>query len=792
MGDMASPPAPDEVNGRNTLPGRETPALRCVHIHIEGVVQGVGFRPHVYRLASELCLAGYVRNTSHNVQVMVQGEPGKIHDFIRRLSAEAPPLSHIHSVIVEDAPCVDAVGFEIRDSILVEGQSQLVSPDAATCPDCLAEVLDRNDRRYRYPFTNCTNCGPRFTIITAMPYDRPNTTMASFEMCPECLAEYRNPADRRFHAQPNACPVCGPSLLLADSAGTEVACVPDQITRTAELLNDGHIVAMKGLGGFLLTCDATNPNVVRTLRVRKRRPSKPFAVMVRDIETARLHCDLTPAEESLLLSPAAPIVLARWKDTSTVCSDVAPGLLYLGIMLPYTPLHHILLRECGGPLVMTSGNLSEEPIAADNAEALERLGDIADYFLFHNRPIHSRYDDSVAMVAGGGPSMIRRARGYAPYPIHLPFESPPVLAVGPHMKNTFCLAEGHRAFVSQHIGDLDSVETLDHFEATIALYRSLFHINPTLIAHDMHPDYVSTAYARRMAEKGLNTYAVQHHHAHVVSCMVENEVLEPVIGVSFDGSGLGTDGHIWGGEFLVCDASASRRAAHLEYLPLPGGDAAIMRPYRIAAAYVATLLGEERLLDVGALSDVLTGDERRALLRQLETGFNTPLTSSMGRLFDAVAALAGVRGAIDYDGQAAIELEMQAHRYAGAEASGRYCFGIERADDAHLVKMAPVLDAILRDMTAGTPVPLIAASLHEAVAEMTVNMCSLIAEDTGIRTVALSGGVFQNRILLETIPARLTEAGFQVLRHVHMPSNDGCVSLGQATIAAAANSSLRL
>jgi hydrogenase maturation protein HypF len=390
------------------------------------------------------------------------------------------------------------------------------------------------------------------------------------------------------------------------------------------------------------------------------------------------------------------------------------------------------------------------------------------------------------MVAGGAPTIIRRARGYAPYPIHLSFESPPVLAVGPQMKNTFCLAEGHRAFVSQHIGDLDSVESLDHFEATIALYRSLFHINPTLVAHDLHPDYVSTTYAHRLAAEGLNARAVQHHHAHIVSCMVENQASGPVIGVAFDGSGFGTDEHIWGGEFLVCDASSSRRAAHLEYLPLPGGDAAILRPYRIAAAYVATLLVEERLRQSRALTGAFADDELRALLRQLATGFNTPLTSSMGRLFDAVAALAGVRTAIDYDGQAAIELEMQAHRHTGPGVSDRYRFGIDPTTEGWLVRIAPVLDAVLRDLADGAPVPLVAASLHEAVADMTVDLCRLISRDTGLETVALSGGVFQNRLLLEMIPARLTQAGFRVLRHVQLPSNDGCVSLGQAAIATAA------
>ena len=785
MGGMAAQPARDQVNAQLSWVAHEKPGYRCALVRVEGVVQGVGFRPYVYRLASTLNLTGYVRNTSQNVTIVVCGTTDAVGEFIGRLPAEAPPLAHILQVSVEDVPSCNATRFEILESVFDEGRGQLVSPDVATCRACVDELLDNTDRRYRYPFTNCTNCGPRFTIIKAMPYDRPNTTMSSFPMCPACGAEYMNPADRRFHAQPNACHVCGPSVSLLDRDGNEMPDA-DAISRTAALLDEGSIVALKGLGGFLLACDATTPKIVQRLRARKRRPSKPFAVMVRDIETARQHCDLTPAEESLLLSPSAPIVLARWKKESTVCTDVAPELLFLGIMLPYTPLHHLLVRACNRPLVMTSGNLSEEPIAAETGEALKRLHDIADYFLSHNRPIHSRYDDSVVMVAGGQTHMLRRARGYAPYPIELTFDSPAVLAVGPQTKNTFCLAERHRAFVSQHIGDLDSVETLDHLEDTVHLYRNLFGIVPEVIAHDLHPDYASTSLAQRFASSPQAIRGVQHHHAHIVSCMVENAVDEPVIGIAFDGSGLGSDGHIWGGEFLVCDATYSRRAGHLEYLPLPGGDAATLRPYRIAAAYVTKLLGEHRLRQCRHLADVLHDDEWRVLVRQIETGFNTPLNSSMGRLFDAVAALAGVRSTIDYDGQAAIELEMQAHQYQGPWGAHRYTFGIEHVDGLHVVRVAPVLDGVLRDIVEGVAAPTIAASFHEAVVKMAVDMATLISRDTGIRTVALSGGVFQNRILIEMTPELLRRAGFRVLTHTLLPSNDGCVSLGQAAIAARA------
>ena len=490
----------------------------CLSIRVRGIVQGVGFRPFVYRLARDAGLSGWVRNTSEGVHIEVDGPRQSTGAFLRELRENAPPLSHIEEVKTEELPRRGFVQFEIRDSLFEEGKSQLVSPDVATCPDCLQELLDTTDRRHRYPFTNCTNCGPRFTIITDMPYDRPNTTMKSFTMCPTCQAEYDDPLDRRFHAQPNACPSCGPSLKLLDANGAPVECV-DPLARTSTLLKEGSIVAVKGLGGFLLACDATSSQAATLLRDRKQRPAKPFAVMVKDLEVAAQHCNFSQQEASLLASPAAPIVLVRWKNSSTICHEVAPGLLYLGLMLPYTPLHHVLLRDCDVPLIMTSGNLSEEPIAADNDEALRRLADIADYFLVHNRPIHSRYDDSVAMIVDESIQMLRRARGYAPSPVELPYESPRVLATGAQTKNTFCFTKGHHAFVSQHIGDLDSVETLDHFETTVRLYTSLFRAEPELVAHDFHPDYLSTRYAREMAERGLKACAVQHHHAHIAACM---------------------------------------------------------------------------------------------------------------------------------------------------------------------------------------------------------------------------------------------------------------------------------
>ncbi|MCK9358014.1 MAG: carbamoyltransferase HypF [Dehalococcoidia bacterium] len=758
------------------------PHWRCARIHVTGVVQGVGFRPFVYRLAGEHDIAGWVRNTAADVEIHAEGRGENVAAFLDALKTKAPPLARIIRIDAHDCAAEGQPGFRIRGSTSDPTKGQLVSPDVATCPDCLREVFDPADRRYRYPFTNCTNCGPRFTIITDMPYDRPSTTMSSFTMCPECRREYDDPTDRRFHAQPNACPVCGPRLRLLDAGGREVSCA-DPLAETAALLRQGSIIAIKGLGGFLLACDATSASAVAKLRSRKRRPSRPFAVMVRGLDEAESHCVLSDRERELLSSTPAPIVLARSRPGSTVCEGVAPGLLFLGLQLPYTPLHHILLRDCGLPLVMTSGNLTDEPICADNDEAVARLAGIATYFLVHDRPIHSRYDDSVTMVVDDSTCVLRRARGIAPQPVELPFDLKPVLAVGPQMKNTFCLAKGRLAFVSQHIGDLDSVETLDHFEATIGLYRHLFRIEPELVAHDLHPDYASTAFARDLAGRGLSSRAVQHHHAHIASCIVENGLDERVIGIAFDGSGFGTDGRIWGGEFLLCDTASFVRAGHLEYLPLPGGDAAVMRPCRTAAGYLLHLFGEDAPARSAPLAEWLSAAEMDSIVRQVAAGLNTPLCSSMGRLFDAVAALTGVRGTIDYEGQAAIELEMQAHRCEGP-AKDRYSFPLARSGDGYTVQLSDVLSAIVRDVAARVAVPIIAAAFHEAVARVALEMCRLLSNDSGLRTVALSGGVFQNRILVSRTASLLRADGFRVLLHRSLPANDGCVSLGQAVIAA--------
>jgi len=768
---------------------KDAPLL--AHIDVRGIVQGVGFRPFVYGLATKHNLKGWVCNTSEGVKIEVEGEAQAIRQFQLELKTKAPPLAHIENIAITYHPPTGYKGFEIRHSIAEEGKYQLISPDIATCKACLSEVLSPDNRRYRYPFTNCTNCGPRFTIIKDMPYDRPKTTMRHFQMCPQCQAEYNNPLDRRFHAQPNACPKCGPRVELVDAQGKIVAS-PDPIASTSQLLKKGKIIAIKGLGGFLLACDASNKTAVRTLRQRKNRPFKPLAIMVTDIDEAKRHCYVSPEEEKLLSSPQSPIVLMRWKGNSPVSREVAPNLEYLGVMLPYTPLHHILLRDSQLPLVMTSGNLSEEPIAKDNDEALRRLSGIADYFLMHNRDIYSRYDDSVAIVERGTSQLVRRARSYAPYPIHLKFKTKQVLGCGAQMKNTFCLTRDNYAFLSQHIGDLENIETLEYFDNTISLYKRLFRIEPEIIAHDLHPDYLSTRYARELGSSGVKLIPVQHHHAHIASCMADNGLDTPVIGVAFDGTGLGSDGHIWGGEFMVADYQSFNRVAHLEYLPLPGGDAAIKRPYRIAISYLLTLLGENALNTIIAKAakqsqshfmKKVSKVEIQIIKRQIERGLNSPLTSSMGRLFDAISAMIGIRGEIDYEGQAAVELEMIAYKGNHTNSKENYPYHIVEDNGIRIVKLGDLLSAIVEDLGQNVPQGRISIRFHNTIAQMTNAMCQLMANETGIKQVALSGGVFQNRLLLTKTVSLLENSGFQVFTHRQVPCNDGGISLGQAVIA---------
>jgi hydrogenase maturation protein HypF len=763
----------------------ETETMKAMRINVRGVVQGVGFRPFVYRLAQEHSLVGWVRNTSGNVEIEVEGKEESIEGFLAKLKTKAPPMASIEEIATVPLPLKGYTSFEIRKSHAEEGTYQLVSPDIATCQACQKEIFSPSDRRYHYPFTNCTNCGPRFTIIEDIPYDRPRTTMRRFKMCPECQREYDDPLDRRFHAQPNACPRCGPSLKLVNSQGSPIK-GSDIIQTAGELLKEGKILAIKGLGGFHLACDATNDEAVKVLRDRKRRPSKPLAVMMTSLEEIKQHCFVSPEEERLLLSPQCPIVLLRWKGESSVSHKVAPRIKYLGVMLPYTPLHHLLLREANLPLVMTSGNLSEEPIARDNDEALRRLGNIADYFLLHNRDIYAKYDDSVYIVEQGAPQAIRRARGYAPYPVSLPFKARQVLACGAEEKNTFCLTKDQHAFLSQHIGDMENEETLEHFENTIELYQRLFRVEPEIIAYDLHPEYLSTKYAlelKAQGEQDLKFIPVQHHHAHLVSCLVENNVQQPVIGVAFDGTGYGADGTIWGGEFLVADWKRFERAGHLEYVPLPGGAAAINRPYRMALGYLYTLLGQDVSLEDLPILSQLDPQELDIIKRQLERRLNSPLTSSAGRLFDAVSALAGVRGTVDYEAQAAIELEMLAPDKVDKLDSDLYPFSIVQEQECKVVKLGGLVSAVAEEVKRRVPVPLISAKFHKTMSQIIVQMCQLIAQETGIKQVALSGGVFQNRLLSKLTIEALQEKGFQVLTHRLVPCNDGGISLGQAVIA---------
>jgi hydrogenase maturation protein HypF len=760
-----------------------------MHLEIKGVVQGVGFRPFIYRLAYKYNLAGWVQNTSGNVAIEVQGLKANLDGFVASIKTEAPPVSRIQEISISTVPVNDEVVFRIIESKAEEGAYQPVSADIATCNQCLYEIFNPADRRYLYPFTNCTNCGPRFTIIKDIPYDRPLTTMQPFKMCQKCQLEYDDPLNRRFHAQPNACPVCGPKLQLTDNFGTAIAC-EDVFKKAAQLIAEGKIIAVKGLGGFQLACDATNYPVVQLLRERKKRPGKPFALMMGSIEDIRKHCLISDQEVELLCSAQAPIVLLKRGNGNTeIALNIAENNKYLGVMLPPTPLHHILMSYVSKPLVMTSGNLSEEPICKDNDEALTRLKGIADYFILHNRDVYSRYDDSVYLVEKGMARALRRARGYAPSPIMLPFDAKQILACGAEEKNTFCLTRDNNAFLSQHIGDMDNAETLEHFENTIALYKHLFRIDPEVIAYDLHPEYRATKYALQYAaENSLKPVGVQHHHAHIASCMVENNIQTPVIGVSFDGTGYGTDGNLWGGEFLLCDFKGFERMAHLEYIPMPGGATAIHKPYRMALGYIYNLLGTQTDLAGLPVLGQIPQFELDTIKKQFELKLNCPLTSSAGRLFDAVSAIIGICKETAYEAQAAIELEMAAPDDINDTLMQRvYPFAIDGNCDISVIRTGNLIECIIQDVFKNTPVQVIAAGFHSTMAEIILETCKQIWKKTGIKTVALSGGVFQNRLLLNITIDRLEKEGFAVLSHKLVPCNDGGLALGQAVIAQHSN-----
>ena len=721
---------------------------RRARVRVTGTVQGVGFRPYVYRLADELALGGYVLNDAHGVLIEVEGAGAQVDRFLARLPSDAPPLAVVEHVVAEEMAPSGEEAFAIRESVGAAIPDAPITPDSATCEDCLRELFDPADRRFRYPFINCTNCGPRFTIVRGVPYDRALTTMASFVMCPACRAEYEDPADRRFHAQPIACPACGPSLALLDTA--------------VAALRNGQIVAVKGIGGYHLACRADDERAVSALRTRKYREDKPFALMAPSLTAAESLVTLDEEGRELITSPARPIVLAPRRPGGAVSESVAPGAPELGVMLPYSPLHHLLLADVSATLVLTSGNVSDEPIAYRDEDALERLKDIADVFLIHDRPIETRTDDSVVR----GRTILRRSRGYVPAALTLPGDGArrPLLACGAELKNTFCLARGTRAWVSHHIGDLENYETLRSFTEGVAHFARLFAVEPEVVAHDLHPEYLSTKYALDL--DGVELIGVQHHHAHLAACLAEHGEPGPAIGAIFDGTGYGLDGTVWGGELLYGDVAAFRRVGALWPVRLPGGARAVKQPWRMACAWL-----------------VASGIEPPAAWQQIaelaRSGLASPQTTSMGRLFDAVAALAGIRTEVNYEGQAAIELEAT----CDFTEAGAYPISVSGAP--LVIDPRETIRAVAADVAAGAAVGVIARRFHRTIARATVDACIGLAADLATDVVVLSGGVFQSRLLLETVSGALADAGLRVLVPERLPVNDGGIAYGQAAVAAA-------
>ena len=754
-------------------------------IQISGIVQGVGFRPFVYGLAARLRLAGWVRNTSAGVEIRVDGAPTALEQFTSLLQTELPPLARIDTFEVSWQPANGFEQFEIIQSAAIDSAFQPISPDICICDDCLNELFDPTDRRYRYPFINCTNCGPRFTIIRDIPYDRQKTSMAEFKLCANCEMEYRDPLDRRFHAQPVACPDCGPQVWLESTASDSPLAYGEAAIQAARnSLLEGKIVAIKGLGGFHLACDATQSAAVAELRRRKLRVDKPFALMFSSLKSISEHCLVSPDEAELLQSRQRPIVILIRLPGSSIAAEVAPSQDTLGAMLPYTPLHTLLLTHPDlPPLVMTSGNLSEEPICNDNAEARQRLASLADVFLLHDRPIETRCDDSVARLGPGGGMVLRRSRGYAPDPLRLPFEVAGILAAGAELKNTFCLTRQRYAFLSHHIGDLENYPALQAFESGIQHYQRLFRVQPEAIAYDLHPDYLATRYALQRAEADqIPAFGVQHHHAHIAACMAENGLDENarVIGVAWDGTGYGEDGAIWGSEFLLAGYAGFHRLAHLAYVPLPGGDQAARQPWRMALAWLQRS-GIEWESDLAPVRHAAQGDSEIdrlwALRHQIESGLNSPPTSSMGRLFDAAASLLGIRQQVSYEAQAAIELEALADP---AEKGG---YPLEIRPDGE-IDPAPLWRALLADLRRGVPIACLSTRFHNSLANLVVEVCQAARRESGISQVALSGGVWQNMFLLKAASQALEKAHFEVLLHHQVPANDGGLALGQAVAAA--------
>ena len=750
--------------------------LEARRLQVNGIVQGVGFRPFVFQLAARYGLKGEVANTSAGVIIQIEGPAERLSAFEKDLSAKSPPLAHIVEIQSHPQPLQNYADFRITPSRGQAAMATLISPDVAVCDDCLREMFDPSDRRYRYPFINCTNCGPRYTIIDDIPYDRPKTSMRHFSMCPLCRAEYDDPLNRRFHAQPNACRDCGPQVSLWDDRLQPVS-TPDPVAGAAELIRRGQIVAVKGLGGYHLAVDALNAEAVARLRRRKLREEKPFAVMSPDLAAIRRYAVVEAEEEGLLRSIQRPIVLLKKAAACCLAQEVAPRNRYVGAMLPYTPLHHLLMRFGFTALVMTSGNRSEEPIAIANDDAFARLADIADAFLIHDRDIYLRSDDSVVRWAAGATRFLRRSRGYVPVPVFLKQPLPPILACGAELKNTVCLTRGGQAFVSQHIGDLENLSTYEFFQKTIGHMRRILAVRPEIIACDLHPDYLSTRWADE--QKNTPKVRVQHHHAHIVSCMAEHRLDGSVIGLSCDGTGYGPDGTVWGGEALIASARGFERVAHLDCVPMPGSAAAIREPWRMAVSYLADAFGG----DLGGLDLPFmreAGAEKVGLIREMiAKRINSPLTSSLGRLFDGAAALAGLRSRVNYEGQAAMEFEMAARD--GADSC--YDYGLDGTGPWR-IPPAPIVRALAADVRKGAPAALISAKFHNTLVRLFSDLCERVRAVYGLNRVVLSGGVFQNARLLTGLSRALADGGFEVFCHRLMPTNDGGIALGQAVIAA--------
>ena len=787
-------------------------------LDISGVVQGVGFRPFLYALAQKHAINGEVSNTAGGVLARVEGACSSMDDFVREITANPPVLARVDEIKATPISVTGFTDFHIIPSRASRSRATLISPDVCVCADCLGEMRDSGDRRFGYPFINCTNCGPRFTIINDIPYDRPHTSMKDFIMCPDCRAEYEDPADRRFHAQPNACPVCGPHVFLTDNQGRRTAGPDNAAAMAGALLKKGHILAIKGLGGFHLAADAANDQAVQLLRQRKQRPHKPFALMARSLFVLGDHVQLSDDEKKMLHSYHRPIVLAD-KHLQHPCAALSPALApnnpCLGIMLPYTPLHYLVFDTGPDILVMTSGNRSGEPLSVDNQDALDAFSHIADYFLLHNRDIYFRADDSIVRFQAQKPRFIRRSRGYAPLPVKLHSSLPPVLGCGAGLKNTICLTRGSQAFLSQHIGDMENLKTYEFYARTIDHFTRILDITPQAVAHDLHPGYMSTVFAKQYAAENtleihgktvangdisaigagagnrIPLVGVQHHHAHAVSCMAENHLDEPVIAITLDGTGYGTDGHIWGGEILLATWETFQRKAHLAYVPMPGGDAAVLEPWRMAAAVLYTAMGKAFLdLDIPYIRQM--DREKLAFVSQMmEKQINCPKTSSCGRLFDAAASLLCIRHTISHESQAAMELEAAARKHTGSKADDPYAFGLDRGpmpgtqDPAYIIDMMPCIRDMAADIAAQVPVSVISRRFHQTIVTAFSGAAQKIACAAGLDKVVLSGGVFHNDLILFRMIQALEEKGLAVFTHSLVPTGDGGISLGQVVAAGA-------